>query len=154
MASNIKTRTMRSANAVDAQPDRIESADGQRWATGRNVKGETGTPGVFQTVRIYTLKCRGANGRAVTMKTHASETDARAFCFIAEKPARPAGVFIEHGEMADILRALHGARGAMVTGECNARHKPTQALLEEHRRQLEMRIRLLESSVAKALAGG
>ena len=63
----IKTTHSRGANAVDAQPQRIESANGKRWATGRNVKAETSNPSVFTIVQAWTLKERDASGKAVVV---------------------------------------------------------------------------------------
>lgn len=68
MPNAYTTRGLRGANAVDAQPQRLEGVNGQRWACGRNVKGETNEPGRYQVVEVWTLKHR-VNGKAVTVET-------------------------------------------------------------------------------------
>jgi hypothetical protein len=66
--SRIKVTTRRGANMVAANPQRLTSDDGSRWATGRHVKGETSEPGIYRAVEVWTLKHR-VNGKAVTVKS-------------------------------------------------------------------------------------
>ena len=76
--NTIRTKTSRAKNAVIADPQRLESPDGRKWATGRTVKGESG-PGRWDPVEVWTLKCRDQNGKAVTMKTHCTREAAVAW---------------------------------------------------------------------------
>lgn len=75
---NYRTPSLRGANAVLADPKRMESADKTKWACGRNVKAESGRPGYYDVVRVWTLKER-INGKAVTVDTHRTEAEAKAW---------------------------------------------------------------------------
>lgn len=66
--SNIRTPHRRGANMVVANPQRLQSENGQRWACGRNVKRSIGG-GRYDIVEVWALKER-VNGKAVTRHTH------------------------------------------------------------------------------------
>lgn len=74
----IKTRGNRGANAVDAQPQRLTSADGKRWATGRNMKRSEGG-GRYTIVQAWNLKTRDADGKVITVHAHRDIAEARAW---------------------------------------------------------------------------
>jgi hypothetical protein len=69
MSYNWRIGQLRSRNMIEAHPQRLTSADGTRWALGRNVKGETAVAGTFVGVEVWTLKQR-VNGKAVTVDTY------------------------------------------------------------------------------------
>jgi hypothetical protein len=58
----------RGANLIEAHPQRLESADGARWACGRNVKRALADHR-YDAVEIWTLKER-REGKAVTVDTY------------------------------------------------------------------------------------
>lgn len=77
-AYNYRLGTLRGANAVEANPQRLQSADGKRWACGRNVKAESMRGrGYYDVVEVWTLKTRDAAGKVVVVDTHRSEEQAR-----------------------------------------------------------------------------
>jgi len=60
----------RGPNCVAANPERIESADGKRWACGRNVKAESMRGrGYYDVVQVWTTKRRDENNKAVVVDT-------------------------------------------------------------------------------------
>lgn len=69
----------RGANSIIADPDRLESKDGKRWATGRNVKVSIG-PGRYDSVRVYRLKMRNEQSKVVTIAHDMSREDAVKWC--------------------------------------------------------------------------
>lgn len=75
---NYRTPTMRGPNAINANPQRLESPDGTRWATGRSVKRSIGDHR-FDAVEVWALKQHGPDGRAVTVSTHRSREDAESW---------------------------------------------------------------------------
>lgn len=78
MPANIRTSTLRSANAVEANPHRLTSADGLRSALGRTVKGESSTPGTWVPVEVWTLKER-RDGKWQVVRTHCGRKEAEAW---------------------------------------------------------------------------
>lgn len=79
MSMNYKVSSPRGPNNISANPERIESEDGTRWATGRNVKVSTGYR-TYGAVRVWALKTRDAAGKAVTVETHRDRDAAMAWC--------------------------------------------------------------------------
>jgi hypothetical protein len=79
MTGCIKTTHRRGPNSLNANPQRIESEDGTRWATGRTVKGETAVPHVYVPVDVWTCKARNEQGKVVVVKTHVGRDEALAF---------------------------------------------------------------------------
>lgn len=73
----------------NANPQRLENADGSRWATGRTVKGETSDPHRKQAVEIWTLKCRNAAGKAIVTDTYCSRLEAEEWIAAAPLTADP-----------------------------------------------------------------
>jgi hypothetical protein len=78
-AYNWRKGGIRAPNMFRADPQRLTSADGTRWATGRTAKGETATRGVKVPVEIWTLKERDEAGRVVVRDTHCSRARAEAW---------------------------------------------------------------------------
>lgn len=78
MRANYRTSSPRSANAINANPQRLESEDGTRWATGRNVKRAL-PGGRYDGVEVWALKDRDENGKARTVATHRSREAAEAW---------------------------------------------------------------------------
>jgi hypothetical protein len=76
MSYNALLGRSRGANMIAAYPERMTSADGTRWALGRNVKAETSVPGIYTGVQVWTLKER-RDGKAVTVETGRSIETAR-----------------------------------------------------------------------------
>ena len=74
---NWRAGTRRGPNALLAHPQRLESPDGSRWATGRNVKRSLGDHR-FDAVEVWALKER-VNGKAVTVSTHRDKAAAEAW---------------------------------------------------------------------------
>ena len=68
-AFNWRIGQARGPNLVAANPQRLESADGQRWATGRNVKRHLADRR-FDAVEVWTLKQR-VDGKAATIERNA-----------------------------------------------------------------------------------
>jgi len=64
----------RGDNLIAANPERLESADKCRWATGRNVKRSLGD-GRYDGVQIWTLRDRHL-GKARVVDTYRSREDA------------------------------------------------------------------------------
>lgn len=76
--SNVKVSTLRAqSNVCPKAIERIESADGMRWATSRAYKVSTGF-GRYDIVVAWTLKQR-VNGKIVTVSMHRSKDAADAF---------------------------------------------------------------------------
>lgn len=75
MSTNVKTTSRRGANMIAANPQRLESADGARWATGRNVKGES-RDGTVNPVESWTLKARDAAGKMIIVARQATRAAA------------------------------------------------------------------------------
>jgi hypothetical protein len=71
-------KTARAPSAVNAHPERLESADGSRWATGRTVKKPIGNR-CWEPVRVWTLKTRDAAGKAVVRDTYVTREAAEAW---------------------------------------------------------------------------
>ena len=74
---NWRAGSRRGPNALLAHPQRLESPDGLRWATGRNVKRSLGDHR-FDAVEVWALKER-VNGKAVTVETHRDKAAAEAW---------------------------------------------------------------------------
>lgn len=75
MSLNYRIPRSRGANVIDANPQRLESKDGTRWACGRNVKVSVG-PRRYEAVEVWTLRMRDKNGKAVTIARHVSRMHA------------------------------------------------------------------------------
>jgi hypothetical protein len=72
-----KVSHMRGSNLIAANPERLQSKGGERWATGRNVKRSL--PGRrYDAVEVWTLKYR-EGGKVVVFATHRSREDAVAW---------------------------------------------------------------------------
>lgn len=56
----------RGANLIAANPERLESKDGTRWACGRNVKVSLGN-GRYDGVEVWSLRCRDDQGKAIVI---------------------------------------------------------------------------------------
>ena len=67
--SRIKVSSPRGPNMMVANPQRMESEGGVRWATGRTVKGEGKQPGTYVPVEVWALKQRGPDGRVIVFRT-------------------------------------------------------------------------------------
>jgi hypothetical protein len=67
---NYKVVGLRGANMIAANPQRLESADGTRWACGRNVKGEGKAPRTYVGVEVWSLRCRDEAGKVVVCAEH------------------------------------------------------------------------------------
>lgn len=67
----------RSPNLIEAHPQRLTSADGTRWALGRNVKRSLADHR-YDSVEVWTLKHR-VDGKAVTVDTHRDRAQAEAW---------------------------------------------------------------------------
>lgn len=78
--ANYRVKTIRGPNMVDPQCERLQSADGSKWATGRNVKCETSEPGRFGVVKVWTLKARNSQGKVVSHFTGMSRAAAMRWC--------------------------------------------------------------------------
>jgi hypothetical protein len=73
-----KVTTTRAQNCVEANPQRLVSTDGKRWACGRNVKAESVRGrGYYDAVEVWTLKTRDANGKVIAVAAHRTEEQAR-----------------------------------------------------------------------------
>ena len=72
--SPYSVRTLRAANLCSAKRERLESADGSRWATSRVVKMQIGG-GIWEPVEMWTLKAR-VGGKAVVREQYATQDDA------------------------------------------------------------------------------
>lgn len=77
MVYNWRIGGLRSANLIEAHPQRLERADKVRWALGRNVKRSLGN-GRYDGVEVWTLKER-INGKPVTMDSGRSREEAEAW---------------------------------------------------------------------------
>ena len=77
--SNYSVSTVRGANMVRANAQRIGSSRDQRWATGRNVKIELSEAGTYGVAEVWTLKERDSRGKVRTVATHMPREDAEAF---------------------------------------------------------------------------
>ena len=64
-----KVSHSRGANLIAANPQRLESKDGTRWACGRNVKVSTGYR-TYDGVEVWTLKTRDEAGKVIVIATH------------------------------------------------------------------------------------
>jgi hypothetical protein len=73
---NYKVSSLRGANMIAANPQRLVSKDGTRWACGRNVKGEGKAPRTYVPVEVWSLRCRDQYGKAVEVARHMSRTQA------------------------------------------------------------------------------
>ena len=76
MKVNYRTPTSRGRNALVANPQRMESLDGKRWATGRTVKGEGNAPRTYVPVEVWALKTRDEAGKVVIVETNRSRDEA------------------------------------------------------------------------------
>lgn len=65
----------RGANLIMAYPQRLESADGTRWACGRNVKRSL-PDHRYDSVEVWALKHR-VNGKVVTVDSGVSPEEAQ-----------------------------------------------------------------------------
>jgi len=83
MSFNWRKGQLRSQNAIEAHPQRLVSANGSRWATGRNVKRSLGD-GRYDAVEVWTLKVR-VDGKAVTVESHVSREAAEAWILTNHK---------------------------------------------------------------------
>jgi len=72
-------------NLIAANPQRLESADGLRWACGRNVKRSLGNRR-YDGVEVWTLKHRVA-GKVVTVAQHRDRSEAEAWINYSEVKA-------------------------------------------------------------------
>lgn len=79
MKPNIRIPSTRGPNMVEADPQRMESADGSRWACGRNVKVSTGYR-TFGIVQVWTTK-RRENGKVVVVDSGIGRDEAKAWVF-------------------------------------------------------------------------
>lgn len=79
-----KVSHARGANLIDAQPQRLVSADKERWACGRNYKVQTGYR-TYGAVEAWNLKTRDEAGKVITVAT---QVDKKA----AEEWVSPAGM--------------------------------------------------------------
>jgi hypothetical protein len=80
---NWRAGTNRGPNLIEAHPQRLESADGTRWALGRNVK--VALPDHrYEGVEVWTLKHR-VDGKAVTVETHRDRDEAETWVKTGEK---------------------------------------------------------------------
>lgn len=120
MPTNYRVPRSRGANVIDAAPQRLESTDGSRWATGRNVKRNL--PGHrYDAVEVWTLKERDSRGRACIRARHCDRRQAEEW--VAGGPAgtpfasRAAACRIEDAARAlrDIVK--RDARNAGYTGD-------------------------------------
>jgi hypothetical protein len=64
-------------NLIEAHPQRLESADGTRWALGRNVKLSL-PDHRYDAVEVWTLRHR-VDGKVVTVGIHRGKADAEAW---------------------------------------------------------------------------
>ena len=76
---NYKVPNSRGPNMIVANPQRMASADGTRWATGRSVKGESSIPGCYIPVEVWTLKNRDASGKVVVVDSGVDRATAKAW---------------------------------------------------------------------------
>lgn len=74
----------RTSSGPLVDPDRVtlKSDDGTRIAYGRNVKGESATPGRYEAYRKWRLVDR-SSGRAVTVAEYFEEEQTRARAWIS-----------------------------------------------------------------------
>ena len=79
MPMNYRVPTRRGPNNIVASPERLESADGLRWATGRWVKGEGAEPRTYVPVQVWALKMRDESGKAVAVETGRGREQAEAW---------------------------------------------------------------------------
>lgn len=120
--SPYRTPTARGANMMQANPQRLTSADGSRWATGRTVRGEA-PGGGYRPVQVWALKHR-VNGKAVTVRAGVARDEAEAWTASREKPMSTFGAYTEqnYGQRVGltILEQMGGAgRLAMMVGAKN-----------------------------------
>jgi hypothetical protein len=85
VGSNIKVTHNRGPNLIAANPERLESADGSRWALARNYKRRL-PDRRYEGVRVWTLKRRGANGRALELHKTLDRAEAVAWIERGELP--------------------------------------------------------------------
>ncbi len=77
MKSNYTAKSLRSANVVFADPQKIGTTKDRRWATGRNVKGDSPRGrGYYDIFEVWTLKSRLSNGRILVCDTGATREQA------------------------------------------------------------------------------
>jgi hypothetical protein len=66
---NWRVGQSRGANLIAANPQRLESADGTRWACGRNVKVSTGYR-TYDGVEVWSLRTRNEAGKVIVCAEH------------------------------------------------------------------------------------
>ncbi len=62
--------------SIEPQHQRLDSADGRRWALGRNVKRHLADRR-YDSVEVWTLRYRDKDGKAVTVARHMDGDHAR-----------------------------------------------------------------------------
>ena len=110
-----KTPSLRGPSSVaqDGAGRRMQSADGQRWAVSRNQKRALADH-KFDVVECWTLKERGADGKAVTVAVQRGEEEAREFCGLG-KTASAAADPARRNLALELLR-----NGPQTTGQIEA----------------------------------
>jgi len=83
MKNLLKDTRSRGANMIAANPQRIESANGIRWACGRNVKRSLANKR-YDSVEVWTLKER-VNGKAIVRAGYCTREQAERWISKKEK---------------------------------------------------------------------
>lgn len=137
MTNAYKTSHPRGPNAILAHAQRLESADGSRVATGRNVKGEGKKPGTFVAVEVWRLKER-RDGKLVTVNENCDRAEAQAWIDGAGPDTRPgtsAAVNAALKRMGAAERLVKG-RGYCYFTEGEAMDWPTSSVMVNRMSQL------------------